>query len=75
MARREERIEHLLRRAGFGGSQDEVAELSEIGYQAAVDLLVFYEQAPDAETSTRVARVADENDVRERERLGVRDRQ
>lgn len=47
MARREERIEHLLRRAGFGGSPDEVAELSEIGYQAAVDLLVFYEQAPD----------------------------
>ena len=47
MARREERIEHLLRRAGFGGSPDEVAELSEIGFQAAADLLVFYEQAPD----------------------------
>ena len=47
MARREERIAHLLRRAGFGGSPDEVAELSEIGYHAAVDLLVFFEQAPD----------------------------
>jgi uncharacterized protein (DUF1800 family) len=47
MARREERIEHLLRRAGFGGSPEEVAELSEIGYQAAVDMLVFFEQAPD----------------------------
>jgi uncharacterized protein (DUF1800 family) len=47
MARRDDRIEHLLRRAGFGGSPDEVAELATIGYQAAVDLLVFYEQAPD----------------------------
>ena len=47
MARRDDRIEHLLRRAGFGGSPDEVAELAQIGYQAAVDLLVFFEQAPD----------------------------
>lgn len=47
MARREQRIEHLLRRAGFGGSPDEVAELSEIGYQGALDLLVFFEQTPD----------------------------
>src|SRR5689334_8988426 len=47
MARRDDRIEHLLRRAGFAGSQDEVAELAQIGYQAAVDFLVFYEQAPD----------------------------
>ena len=47
MARREQRIEHLLRRAGFGGSPDEVAELSELGYHAALDLLVFFDQTPD----------------------------
>ncbi len=47
MARRDDRIEHLLRRAGFGGSPNEVAEFAQIGYQAAVDLLVFFEQAPD----------------------------
>ena len=39
MARRDDRIEHLLRRAGFAGSPDEVAELAQIGYHAAVDLL------------------------------------
>ncbi len=47
MARREERIEHLLRRAGFGGSPAESAEFAEIGYQAAIDLLTFYELAVD----------------------------
>lgn len=47
MARRDDRIEHLLRRAGFSGSPQEVAELAQIGYHAAVDFLVFYEQAPD----------------------------
>jgi len=47
MARREQRIEHLLRRVGFGGSPAEVAELTEIGYQGAVDLLVFHELVPD----------------------------
>jgi uncharacterized protein (DUF1800 family) len=47
MARRDERIEHLLRRTGFGGSPDEIGEYAAIGYHAAVDLLVFYELAPD----------------------------
>lgn len=47
MARREQRIEHLLRRVGFGGSPAEVAELAEVGYHGAVDLLVFHELVHD----------------------------
>lgn len=47
MARRDERIEHLLRRAGFGASPAGLGEFTELGYQAARDLLVFYELAPD----------------------------
>jgi uncharacterized protein (DUF1800 family) len=47
MARRDERIEHLRRRAGFGASPGELGEFTETGYQAALDLLVFYELAPD----------------------------
>jgi uncharacterized protein (DUF1800 family) len=47
MARREQQIEHLLRRAGFGGSPDEVDLYAELGVGGATDLLLNYEQAPD----------------------------
>ena len=47
MGRREQQIEHLLRRAGFGGSPDEIDFYAEIGVRGTIDLSVYYEQAPD----------------------------
>ena len=40
-------IEHLLRRAGFGASQEEVDEYADLGYSAAVDRLIDFETVPD----------------------------
>jgi uncharacterized protein (DUF1800 family) len=47
MARREPQIEHLLRRAGFGGSLDEIDVYSELGIAATTAVLLDYEQLPD----------------------------
>ena len=47
MGRREQQIEHLLRRAGFGGSPNEIDFYSEIGVRGTIDLLTFYDQVPD----------------------------
>src|SRR5262245_37479031 len=47
MGRREQQIEHLLRRAGFGGSPNEVDLFAEVGVRGTIDLLVFYDQFPD----------------------------
>jgi uncharacterized protein (DUF1800 family) len=47
MARREQQIEHLLRRAGFGGSPAEVDAYSELGLSAAIDQLVNYDRITD----------------------------
>jgi len=47
MARREQQIEHLLRRAGFGGSPDEVDLYAELGLGGATDVLLHYERVPD----------------------------
>lgn len=46
MARREQQIEHLLRRAGFGGSPDEVDMYAEIGLSGAIDVLVNFQDIP-----------------------------
>lgn len=40
-------IEHLLRRAGFGGSPAETNAYSELGYATALDQLINYESIPD----------------------------
>ena len=40
-------IAHLLRRAGFGASSDELANFSVLSYQDAVNRLVDYEAIPD----------------------------
>jgi uncharacterized protein (DUF1800 family) len=40
-------IEHLLRRAGFGASLDEVDEYADLGFVRAVDRLLEYESIPD----------------------------
>ena len=47
MGRREQQIEHLLRRAGFGGSPNEIDFYSEIGVRGTIDLLTYYDQIPD----------------------------
>src|SRR5437016_2598052 len=40
-------VEHLLRRAGFGGRADELSFYGELSIAQAVDWLVNYEQVPD----------------------------
>ena len=48
--RREQQIEHLLRRAAFGASQEQVDEFAETGYRKAIgDLLAFEEQPDDVD--------------------------
>jgi uncharacterized protein (DUF1800 family) len=41
-------IEHLLRRAGFGASADDLATYTALSYAQAVDRLVDYESLPDS---------------------------
>ena len=40
-------MEHLLRRAGFGASQEEIDQYLALGYQAIIARLVNYESVPD----------------------------
>ena len=40
-------IEHLLRRAGFGGSRTEIDAYSALSYSQAVDRLINYDALPD----------------------------
>ena len=40
-------LEHLLRRAGFGASQEEIDQYIAMGYQRTVARLVNYESVPD----------------------------
>jgi uncharacterized protein (DUF1800 family) len=48
MARgREESIEHLLRRAGFGATEDEVARYADMPYVSAVERLLSYDRVED----------------------------
>jgi uncharacterized protein (DUF1800 family) len=47
MAAGDELIEHLLRRAGFGGSADDLATFAPLSYSQAVDRLVDYDAIPD----------------------------
>jgi uncharacterized protein (DUF1800 family) len=39
---------HLLNRAGFGGTPDEIATLTDLGHDAALSSLLDYEKIPDA---------------------------
>ena len=40
-------LAHLMRRAGFGASKDELEEYAKLGYDAVVDMLVEPESVPD----------------------------
>jgi hypothetical protein len=74
-----QRAAHLLRRAGFGGSADEIARLHEMGIEAAVASLVDYQAIPQTDpyfASTyvphprNVRRLAQSLPEGEREELG-----
>ena len=45
--RREQSVEHLLRRAGFGASQAQVDEFADIGLRNALAQLIDYDDEPD----------------------------
>src|SRR3954468_9174086 len=47
MARSEPLIEHLLRRAGFGGPADRLEAYADLGYATALDRLINYESIFD----------------------------
>jgi uncharacterized protein (DUF1800 family) len=47
MAVDDQLIEHLLRRAGFGASADDLAAFTPLSYSQAVDRLVDYDAIPD----------------------------
>ena len=47
MARGQTQIEHLLRRAGFGASAEELAFYNEMSVPSVIDRLVDYERLPD----------------------------
>ena len=42
-------LAHLMRRAGFGATRDELEEMAELGYDKAVDQLVDYEDTPQVD--------------------------
>jgi uncharacterized protein (DUF1800 family) len=48
MAATDPLIQHLLRRAGFGASPDELAAYTNLGYAGAVDRLINYTVVPDS---------------------------
>jgi uncharacterized protein (DUF1800 family) len=43
----DQQMQHLLRRAGFGSTPDELAHYSQFSYSGAVDALLNYDQVPD----------------------------
>jgi uncharacterized protein (DUF1800 family) len=56
-------IAHLLRRAGFGGSPDEIDTYARLGFKGAVTRLVDYEQVSNATLDARVAQLEAELDL------------
>lgn len=47
MSRGDPYIEHLLRRAGFGASAEEIEEFADMGLSAAINHLIDFERQPD----------------------------
>ncbi len=50
-----QRMAHLLRRAGFGSAPDELNMYLKLGWDAAVDRLVNYEQVPNKAADAKTA--------------------
>src|SRR5688572_20055882 len=42
-----EKVAHLLRRDGFGATQEELSDYKALGYEGAVERLLQYEAIPD----------------------------
>ena len=61
------KIGHLLRRAGFGASQQEAERFTQMGVEATVDHLVNYEGVDDGDMERRLAELEQDLDL---ERLG-----
>jgi uncharacterized protein (DUF1800 family) len=57
------RIPHLLRRAGFGATREELAAYAPIGFANAVGRLVDYENVPNDALEGRVAQLEQELDL------------
>lgn len=51
----EENASHLLRRAAFGGTADEIRRAVDDGLQAAVDRLVLYQYSPNDALAARIS--------------------
>ncbi len=47
MAATDDRLAHLLRRAGFGANRNELAFYQDLGLGATVDLFTYYDEVPD----------------------------
>ena len=47
MARAEVGVEHLLRRAGFGASQDDLKQFEDMSVSGVLQYLLDYEAQPD----------------------------
>lgn len=47
-------IGHLLRRAGFGATTQDLQTYASLGYQGAVDRLINYQQVPDDDMENRL---------------------
>jgi uncharacterized protein (DUF1800 family) len=57
---------HLLRRAGFGGTPQEVDQFAALGLSQAVDLLVDYERIPQTDAEYEPVRGVDRQAMRRR---------
>ncbi|MCH7720870.1 MAG: DUF1800 domain-containing protein [Planctomycetes bacterium] len=70
----ERRAAHLLRRAGFGGTPDEIRHLTDLGVRAAVDFLVDYEEIPQDHPAYQPFAIPNDRTLKKRgEQLGVGD--
>ena len=64
---------HLLRRAGFGGTQEEIDNLVQLGKEGAVDYLLNYEQIDDSAMEAELAKqnfFPDPNQINPRQAQG-----
>jgi hypothetical protein len=49
-----EHAAHLLRRAGFGGTPEQIQHLRKLGRRKAVDSLIACEETPEVEVAVRI---------------------
>lgn len=57
------RIAHLLRRAGFGATADEMATYSQLGFEASVQRLVDYQNVSNDSVEGQVATMEGQLDM------------